>query len=148
VEAGMGNSSSSTRIFKRPYTSTGFMTHYRAGFSFGLFKDFSFDVSAYDMLPFGDQVLYSRIVPRKGLSKQQLNKINKINTYRLAATAAGNSSLTADHGFAATLSRNLGPRTDFQVGYTRSIIQHLDQVTMTIGFRVGHITKQAAADTQ
>ena len=146
VEAGMGNSSNSTRIFKRPYTTSGFLTHYRAGFTWPLFKSFSFETAAYDNLGFGDQTLYSRIVPRKGLTKQQLQRINRINAYRLAANAAGNSGLAADHGFSGTLSRSLGSRTDFQVGYTRSIIQHLDQVTMTIGFRVGHVTKQSQAD--
>jgi len=143
VEAGIGNSANAVnqRRFKRPFMAIGGVTHYKAGTAIDLWKGLSFEASAYDVLPFTDQKIYSRLVPRNRISARG-NARRSRRVYELLPVVAGGSSLAADNGFTGALTSTLNPRLDVELAYNRSIPHALDTVTFTVGVRLGHVGKQ------
>src|SRR5256884_8399445 len=60
LDAGVGNTIRDTRYFTRPFTSFG----YNAAFTGGLEYDrgrYSFQAGAYDVAPWGNQTMFSRV---------------------------------------------------------------------------------------
>jgi hypothetical protein len=137
VEATLGNSLSSTKRFRRPFTTLGAVSTFTGGTSIDLFKGLSFEASAYDVLPFGDQKIYSH-------NGKQVNP-NKRRAFEQAAVTSGSASLVKDHGFTGDLSINPTRRVGVDFAYTRSIGYTLDTFSGTVSFRLGHL---AAAPTQ
>jgi len=147
VEAGIGNTANAVnqRRFKRPFMVLGGVTHYRAGLGIDLWKGLSFEASAYDILPFTNQTVYSRLVPRHRLSTLPAKRRNR-RVYELAPIVQGSSNLAADNGFSGALSMSPNPRLNLELAYNRSIPHALDTVTLTVGVRLGHVGKPAPAE--
>jgi len=61
LEAGFSNTASDSRLFVRPYTTLGLNTHFRGGAEFDIWKSISVGGAAYDILPFGNQTVFSRV---------------------------------------------------------------------------------------
>src|SRR5258708_2602742 len=61
LEAGFSNTTSDSRLFVRPYTTLGLNTHFRGGASVDVWKFISVGAAGYDILPFGQQTVFSRI---------------------------------------------------------------------------------------
>src|SRR5258707_817841 len=65
AEFGVGDSSALVnRRVRRPYTTLGPLSHYKAGATFDFLKVFSFQGSGYEDLPIGDQKVFSRVLVR------------------------------------------------------------------------------------
>src|SRR5216684_8423697 len=62
AEVGIANTIADTRLFVRPYTTLGFNTHFRAGATYDLWKFFSVGASGYNILPTGQQTVFSKLV--------------------------------------------------------------------------------------
>src|SRR6267154_1362898 len=63
VEFGIGDSSALIdKRVRRPYTTLGPLSHFRAGSSFDFLKIFSFEATAYEDLPIGDQKVFSHVL--------------------------------------------------------------------------------------
>lgn len=137
VEATLGNSLSSTRRFRRPFTTLGAVSTWTGGASIDLFKRVSFEASAYDVLPFGDQKMYSHAVKQAGGGG------SSHRPFQTAAVTGGTASLTKDHGFTGDISFNPTRRASVDLAYTRSIGYSLDSVGATVSFRLGRLAGSA-----
>lgn len=156
AEAGIGNSASAAtlatgllrtrggkkrRARTRSYDSVGALANFQAGFDLDLGHKLSFEPAAYDLLPFGDQTLYSRLVPRLVVLPATIRHRKK-RVWELVPVTRGGSSLAADHGFSGTFSYQATRRLDFSLGYTRSINYRLDTVEFSTNFRFGHVAPE------
>ncbi len=150
LEAGVGNSVGNLSLGPShgrgaaassllPYTTLGMESHFQLGSSIDLGNNLSFGLSAYDISPIGNQKVYSRIVSRQAGQIVGAGRGNHGRTFEVATLVSGPASIAADHGFGGSLSFNPTPRMDVEVGYQRSINYALNTVTMTVGYRLGHL---------
>ncbi len=142
-EATLGNSLSSTQRFRRPFTTLGAVSTLTGGTGIDLFKSVSLEASAYDVLPFGDQKMYSHAANQAAAGAGSSGASHR--PFQTAAVTSGTASLTKDHGFSGDLSFNPTRRVSVDFAYTRSIGYSLDSVGATVSFRLGHIAGPAAA---
>jgi len=145
VEAGIGNSNTSENLRHgglhgyRNYTTLGGLTHYRGGSSVDLFKNLSFDACVYDDLPFGDQKVYSRILPRKGTVATAASASRH---FEMSAVTTGGASIAADYGIDTALNLNPNRRINLGLEYTRSVHYQLNTVALMVGYRFGHMASK------
>ena len=117
VDAGVGNSISDTLFFHRPFTSFGYLTHFEGGTDVDLSHSFSLTLSAYDIVPWGTQTIFSRAVAKGAVgSSGQHGRVFETNHQ-----TTGSASINQDNGFSAGLSLSPKPYLDLDVGYTRSV---------------------------
>lgn len=145
AEATLGNSLSSTRRFRRPFTTLGAVSTLTGGASIDLFEGVSLEASAYDVLPFGDQKIYSHAANQAAAGMGVGNPGSSHRPFQTSAVTSGTSSLTKDHGFSGDLSFNPTRRVGVDFAYTRSIGYDLDSVGATVSFRLGHLASPPAA---
>src|SRR5215469_2883584 len=65
-EAGFSNTTQDSRLFVRPYTSYGLNTHFRGGTEIDIWKFIGVGAAGYDIAPFGNQTVFSRVVGPSG----------------------------------------------------------------------------------
>lgn len=159
IEAGVGNSVATANLHHYnaqgvasraflPYNTLGMESHFQAGTSLDLSKAGSIDLDAYDILPFGNQTVFSRTIPRTVTRTVTTARGTRTRTFTVSALLQGAASIAADHGFGASWDFNPTPRMDVEVGYQRSINYALNTVTMTIGYRIGHLPPKHGSSAQ
>ena len=140
VEFGLADSSALINMVKRPYTTLGLLSHYKAGLGLPLGKRLNLELAGYENLPLGLQKLYSQEFNRGPGSVTSSGNGKSAPIYEQFATAIGNG-FTEDNGFATGLSANLGRFMDMGFTYDRSARQKLDSIEFSIGIRIGHAPK-------
>lgn len=128
MEAGFSNTTADSRLFLRPYTTLGLNTHFRGGAEVDVWKSISVGAAGYDIAPFGNQTVFTRI--KKGATNQQ---------------TTGPADIARDNGFSAWLDDSLTPYLDAEVGYTRSVHYDLNSISFSLGLNVGHLLRNNAA---
>jgi len=85
VELGVGDSSTlvDKGPIRSPYTTLGPLSHFRAGGMFGFLRVLTFQATAYEDLPIGDQKVYARVTQLKALNRRP------VQVTRLVATGQG-----------------------------------------------------------
>lgn len=132
-EGGLGNSVPDSRLFVRPFTSLGFITHLEEGAGFELAKHFSVNGSAYEIVPFGSQKIFSKLV-----AKGKTGKAGSKNVFQSSATASGNG-LTRENGFNTWVEFEPTPAWDLSIGYTRSTTFALSGFAFNLRMNVGKL---------
>jgi hypothetical protein len=142
VEFGMGDSSALVnKRVRRPYTTLGPLSHFKAGGGFDFLKYFNFQMTGYENLPIGDQKVYSHLfVRRKNGSIIRLGADGKKHRFALVAVDTGQGILE-DNGLTSVFSINVGKHVDLSATYNRSLRQSLDTVEFGIGYRFGKSSK-------
>jgi hypothetical protein len=160
---GLANTVSDTPYFNRPFSTLGTVGHFEGGTSYGVVRLVRIGASLYDILPTGDQKVYSRLVRRSlttaagqgmpmitlfkaglngGSSAQQSGGSGTgqgmAGTGRMGfetqALTTGSSDLTRDNGYSAWLNISPVRHVFLQAGYTRSVIYRLDTFSFGVGF--------------
>jgi hypothetical protein len=140
VEAGFSNGLMDTRFYHRPYTTLGFVSEFSGGSTIDLGHNFAVGASLYDVLPAGQQKMFSKLVGRKSASQAGSGKNGR--AYELAAETTGNGSLTKDNGGSTWLEYSPDQIFNFQIGYTRSVHLALNTVSFSLGVNVGKLVKR------
>jgi len=122
AEVGIANTIADSRLFKRPYTSLGFNTHFQAGGNVDLWKFFGAGASAYDILPSGQQTIFSKV------AKSQ--------------ETTGGAEIARDNGYSAWLDANPTACLDLELGYTHSTHYALNAVSFSVGVNLGHLVRK------
>lgn len=137
VELGLANSNTLVNMVKRPYTTLGALSHYKAGLGLPLGKALRFEMAGYEDLPLGLQKLYSQEFNRvTGTGFSGVSTSAPI--YEQFAEAFG-KGFTEDNGFTAALNAGMGRYMDMGFTYDRSGRQKLDSFAFSIGIRVGRV---------
>lgn len=153
IEAGFGNSNTalnlshgngnSHAIGVLSYASLGPMAHFQGGTDIDLGKGFSVNISGYDMSPFGDQKVYSRLF-KKG-QVLAAGKGNGKGVYAQNAVTSGTSSIAIDRGFTSGLDFSPNKRMDIGLEVTRSMTNAVNTIAFSVGYRFGHVVTRAPA---
>lgn len=130
ADLGIGDSSAlAERRTKRPYTTLGPLSHYKAGASLSFLKILSFQAAGFEDLPIDNQKVYSA-VPIRGKNGAFV-LVNGKKTYRWVATGKG---ILEDNGLSGGLALRLGPSVTLSGFYERSLRQSYDTVTFGVGY--------------
>jgi hypothetical protein len=140
VEAGFSNGLVDTQYLKRPFTTLGFVSQFSGGTTVNLGHDFSVGASLYDVLPTGQQKMFSKLVGKNSNSTAGSGKHGR--AFELAAETTGDSALARDNGGATWVEFSPGQIFDFNIGYTHSVHLALDTVTFNLGVNVGKLMKK------
>src|SRR5215471_546331 len=108
AEVGIANTTLDSRLFVRPYTTLGFNTHCNAGADYDIWKFFSVGASAYDILPSGQQTVFSRVLP--GAVAAGNGKQGRV--FQTSQQTTGSADIAQDDGFSAWIDANPGRALD------------------------------------
>jgi hypothetical protein len=136
-DAGLSNTTSDSRLFVRPYTTYGLNSHFRGGAEIDVWKFISVGAAGYDIAPFGNQTVFSRVVGPANASAGSGHG----HSFNGGHEVAGSSTIAEDNGFSAWVDANLNKYTDAELGYTRSTQFDLNSVSFSLGFNVGRLLR-------
>lgn len=139
--AGAGNSIFDSRYWRRPYTTLGGVAHFEGGTAFDLGRSLTLSASFYDIAPWGDQKLYSRIVA-KGVATGGTSKHGRV--FLDNGLTKGSSSIDSDHGFNADLDFNPVKVLDFDFGYTHSLKFQENIFSFSVGVNLSSLLRRGA----
>jgi hypothetical protein len=132
IDAGVGNTVTDTRFFRRPFITFGYNAQFEAGTEFDA-GPFSLTASAYDVAPWGPQTVISRVFRCSSGAKCTANgKSTNRRGYTLASVQAGSADLVRDNGFNAGLEVKPRPYLDLEVDYSRSVPLQLNSFSFGI----------------
>jgi hypothetical protein len=142
IEVGFSNTTSDSRLFVRPYTTFGLNAHFRGGLEVDVWKFISMGAAGYDIAPFGNQTVFSRVVG----PSSTVGPVNGPGTgrglgFNTGHQTTGTSSIAADDGFSTWLDASLNKYTDAEIAYTRSMQFNLNSASFSIGFNVGRLLR-------
>ena len=121
-DGGLANAVPDTGLNTKPFTSLGLLTHLEEGGEFELVKHFSVGGSGYEIVPFGNQKIFSKIV-----GKGQSGKGKGNNSFDQSAVSSG-SGLTRENGFNSWVAFDPTPLWRVQLGFTRSVTYQPEQL--------------------
>jgi hypothetical protein len=140
AELGIGDSSAlADRRTKRPYTTLGPLSHYKAGASLSFLRILAFQAAGFEDLPIDNQKVYSA-VPIRGKNGAFV-LVNGKKTYRYVATGKG---ILEDNGLSGGLNLRLGPNVMLYGIYERSLRQSYDTVMFGVGYTFRRTRKSSS----
>ncbi|MGZ4897345.1 MAG: hypothetical protein ACXVJ0_12690, partial [Candidatus Angelobacter sp.] len=135
-DGGLANAVPDSGLSTRPFTSLGLLTHLEEGGECELVKHFSVGGSGYEIVPFGNQKIFSKIV-----GQGQSGKGKGKNSFDLAAVTSG-SGLTRENGFNSWVALDPTPLWRVQVGFTRSATYNLNSFGFNLRMNLGKAAHQ------
>ena len=145
LDAGVGNTLLDTRYFTRPFTSFGYNVAFTGGVEYDRGK-YSFQGGAYDVTPWGNQTMFSRVFrchptanctnPR-GLS-------NNRNAFKSASITKGGAALVRDNGYEVGVDFRPVHYLDFEFAYSRSVPLHLNNYSFGVGVNLSSFVRRRA----
>jgi hypothetical protein len=144
LDAGVGNTIMDTRYFTRPFSSFG----YNAAFTGGLEYDhgrYSFQAGAYDVAPWGNQTIVSRVF-RCGASANcsATGPSHNRKGFNSASVTKGGSDLVRDNGYEAGVDFKPVSYLDFEFDYSRSVPLSLNNYSFGIGVNLSSLVRARA----
>jgi hypothetical protein len=136
-EGGLANTVPDSAFFTRPFTSLGAISHLEEGANFNLFRRVYVGGSAYQIVPFGNQKIYSRLL-KQGQTATATTKRNHV--FDTTSLASGND-LTRENGFNAWVGFEPSQLVRLEAGYTRSATFDLDSFAFNLRFNVGKMLR-------
>jgi hypothetical protein len=135
LDAGIGNTVPDSALFTRPFTSLGFVAHLQEGAEFKLLQHLSVGGSVYEIVPGGNQKVFSKLVA-KGGSTAGTGKNRRV--FETAAETSGNG-LTRENGFSTWIGFDPSPVWRLELGYTRSTTFDLTSFAFNLSMNVGRL---------
>ena len=132
-EGGLANAVPDSRLSTRPFTSLGMLTHLEEGGEFELVKHFAVGGSGYEIVPFGNQKIFSKIV-----GKGQSGKGKGKNSFDQAAVSSG-TGLTRENGFNSWIAFDPTPVWRMELGFSRSATFDLNSFAFNLRMNLGKI---------
>lgn len=136
-DAGLGNTVPDSRLYTRPFTSLGFVAHLEEGAEFSLSRYLSVGASAYQIVPSGNQKIYSKLVA-KGGAAAGTGKHNRV--FETAATSSGND-LTRENGFNSWINIQPNSIWTLELGFTRSTTFDLSNFAFNLRMNFGKLLR-------
>jgi hypothetical protein len=144
IDAGAGNTIQDTRYFRRPYMTFGYNLQFEAGTEFDA-GPISLSASAYDVAPWGNQTVYSRVFRCSSAAKCSATGTSTDRKgYTSSSVTRGASSLARDNGFNASAEFKPAKNIDFEVDYSRSIPLRLNTFSFGIALDLGAVLRRGS----
>ncbi len=151
VDAGLSNTVPDTRLITEPFTSLGLVSHFQEGASVDLVRHFSVGGLAYQIVPFGDQQVFSKLVERgsnsgpgsasSGGSSSGSSGDHGRDVFRQQFFSSG-SGLTRENGATAWVGFQPSSYWSAQVGVSRSITYAYTSAVFNLGVNVGQLLQR------
>lgn len=135
AEVGIANTVMDSSLFMRPFTTLGFNTHLQGGASYDIWKFFSVGASGYDILPTGQQTVFSKVQHGSGNPGQSSHG----RSFQDNQQTTGGADVARDDGFSTWIEAMPSSLLDMQLGFTRSMHYDLNSVSFTIGLNLGRM---------
>jgi hypothetical protein len=132
-EGGLANAVPDSRLSTRPFTTLGMLSHLEEGGEVELVKHFSVGGSGYEIFPFGNQKVFSKIV-----GKGQSGKGKGKNSFDLAAETSG-TGLTRENGFNSWVAFDPTPLWRMELGFSRSATYNLNSFGFNLRMNLGKL---------
>ncbi len=139
AEVGIANTITDSLLFERPFTTFGFNTHLQGGVKYSLWKVFSVGASGYDILPTGQQTVFSKVQGGSNNPASSSHKPVFLNNQQTTGTA----DIAHDDGFSTWIEAKPGSVLDMELGFTRSIHYDLNSVSFNIGLNFGRLYRKS-----
>jgi hypothetical protein len=139
LETGLSNTVSDTRLFIRPYTTLGMNAHFLGGANVQAWDHISIGASLYDIAPFGNQTVFSRVTGPSNNGPAATHGRN----FQSSQQTTGSASIAADNGFSAFVGFTPNQYMDAQIGYARSVHYDLNSISVSLGFNVGRLLRNS-----
>ncbi|HWX56438.1 MAG TPA: hypothetical protein VN176_17770 [Verrucomicrobiae bacterium] len=138
LDGGLGNTVRDTRLYVRPFTSLGFVAHLEEGAEYGLHRHFSVGGSFFEIVPVGNQKVFSKLVKAGQAVAAGKGKNNRV--FETAAVTSG-SGLTRENGVNTWIGFEPTPVWRLELGYTRSMTYALDSFTFNVSMNVAKLLR-------
>jgi hypothetical protein len=138
-----------------PFRTLGYMADFEGGVEYKFWRHFTFGGSAWDVLPWGTQKIYSNIVWQTptlyvptaaptgpGSFGYVAGDPNHGRYWNSAFETTGPASIARDNGYSATLAVSVFKNVDVQVAYNYSQRYQLDGVVLTVGFNANSLFRK------
>jgi hypothetical protein len=133
LDFGAGNTIMDTRFFHRPYISFGYNAQFNGGVEYDPGK-FSFSASAYDVAPWGNQTVISRVFRCGSAAKCSSGGPTKDRkSFTTASVSTGAADLVRDNGFNAGIDYKPVGYLDLEFDFSRSVPLQLNSYSFGIG---------------
>ncbi len=139
VVAGLANTVPDSEIITRDFTSLGAVSHFEEGAEYDLTKRVYLGGSAYQIVPFGNQQVFSvfgGVVPRDDNNKGPAAQPPPGNSGQ--PSASGND-LTQEHGFDAWIGFEPSRIVRLELGFSRSVTFAVNSFSFNVGLNVGRL---------
>jgi hypothetical protein len=132
LDAGVGNTVMDTKYFHRPFATYGYNAQFNGGVEYDP-GNFSFSVAAYDVAPWGNQTVISRVF-RCGSAKCGSSGATKNRkSFTSSNVSTGGADLVRDNGYNAGIDYKPVGYLDFEFDFSRSIPLQLNSYSFGIG---------------
>ena len=133
LDAGAGNSVMDTKFFHRPFITFGYNAQFNGGVEYDPGK-FSFSVSAYDVAPWGNQTVISRVFRCGSAAKCSAGAPTKDRkSFTTSSVSTGGADLVRDNGFNGGIDYKPVGYLDLEFDFSRSIPLQLNSYSLGIG---------------
>ncbi len=133
VDAGVGNTVMDTRFFHRPFATYGYNAQFNGGVEYDP-GNFSFSVSAYDVAPWGNQTVISRVFRCGSAAKCSASGSSTNRSgFTSSSVTSGGADLVRDNGFNAGIDYKPVGYLDFEFDFSRSVPLRLNSYSFGIG---------------
>lgn len=137
LDAGLANTVPDSVRVIRPFTSLGAVGHFEEGAEFELVHHFAVGGSGYEITPFGNQKIFSKLVS-PGQTRATTGKSHGVfqNTF-----SASGSGLTREDGVSTWVAFEPSPVVRAELGFTRSTTFDINSFTFNLGLNVGKMLR-------
>src|SRR3989441_9504699 len=133
LDAGVGNTIMDTRFFHRPFATFGYNAQFNAGLEYDPGK-FSFSVAAYDVAPWGNQTVISRVFRCGSAAKCSASgTTTNRKGFTSSSVTSGGADLVRDNGYNAGIDYKPVGYLDLEFDFSRSVPLHLNSYSLGIG---------------
>jgi hypothetical protein len=130
-----GGSSATRRQIQRPYLTLGKVANFMVGSEIHITDRWTVSADAYDVMPWGPQTLFSRIVLPGAVGKG--GKHNR--TFEIVQRQVGGKKLVSDYGFDASVTFSPTHSVDLMLAFNRSVHYALNTLSFSVGFNISQI---------
>ena len=139
AEVGIANTITDSLLFERPFTTFGFNTHLQGGVKYAVWKILNVGASGYDILPTGQQTVFSKVQGGSSNPASPSHKSVFLNNQQTTGTA----DIAHDDGFSTWIEAKPGSVLDMELGFTRSLHYDLNSVSFSIGLNLGRLYRKS-----
>ncbi len=141
IDAGVGNTVMDTRFFHRPFITFGYNAQFTGGIEYDPGK-FSFSASLYDVAPWGNQTVISRVFRCGSAAKCSAGGATRDRkSFTTSSVSTGAADLVRDNGFNAGVDYKPAGYLDFEFDFSRSVPLQLNSYSFGIGVDLSRLLR-------
>jgi hypothetical protein len=144
IDAGVGNTIMDTRFFRRPFITFGYNAQFNGGIEYDPGK-FSFSAAAYDVAPWGNQTVISRVFRCGSAAKCSAGGgTNNRKSFTSSSVSTGGADLVRDNGLNGGVDYKPVGYLDLEFDFSRSVPLRLNSYSFGIGVDLSWLLRPRA----